>query len=101
MGAPAMVGGRRWFQNSYAGAIRYVARGGERCQTQWVVRSGRGELSLPKRPLRHRPHVALRKPMNHHRCWWSQGMDSNHRYTVLQTVALTSLATLGRRSQHV
>ncbi len=26
---------------------------------------------------------------------WSQGLDSNQRYTVLQTVALTSLATLG------
>lgn len=28
---------------------------------------------------------------------WSQGVDSNHRYTVLQTVALGRLATLGRR----
>ena len=27
---------------------------------------------------------------------WSQGVDSNHRYTVLQTVALGHLATLGQ-----
>ena len=51
-----------------------------------VVMGGRGAGEMPQEP----PGRDRNVPGG-----WSQGLDSNQRYTVLQTVALTSLATLG------